>query len=200
MPFLFLGGGAQNKHLSAKTQFSSAERAIRHNVAFISGKRGIVDPHRTVVPHLREKTHARSRSMGDRDTPSSCLFVSDLPSDITEKVWAILGAREKRGKYRGCVLCVCVCCVCLCCSARGVSSTRRVWMFALENTHANRKSTNENPAFFWKLEIRGQQSERASRAEEPCDCVYPTSWHTAGGQSPRCCRRCLVCSLGSRIS
>lgn len=24
--------------------------------------------------------------MGDRDTPSSCLFVSDLPSDITEKV------------------------------------------------------------------------------------------------------------------
>lgn len=24
--------------------------------------------------------------MGDRDTPSSCLFVSDLPSDVTEKV------------------------------------------------------------------------------------------------------------------
>lgn len=35
--------------------------------------------------------------MGDRDTPSSCLFVSDLPSDVTEKVSDLREIRASHG-------------------------------------------------------------------------------------------------------
>lgn len=45
---------------------------------------------RVRVRSWKTRQSSKTRIMGDRDTPSCCLFVSDLPSDVTEKVSGLL--------------------------------------------------------------------------------------------------------------
>lgn len=140
-------------------------------------------PARPLISGGGGKVLARSQqhtAMGDRDTPSSCLFVSDLPSDITEKVRR---SGSKCAYVRACWL-----------SLSQVGGERQARLpprwDALEHARTRPKRGNRCGCvcFLEKVEIRGQQPksrpERKNLRFVADACLCRTIRQPGGGGVP----------------